>query len=59
MYKPDTERFKAFWTALQEVWIKLYGSSFPTVALINVSSRLSFIIFNGTKPKIIIGIFIE
>ncbi|XP_028138557.1 enoyl-CoA delta isomerase 1, mitochondrial-like [Diabrotica virgifera virgifera] len=35
MYKPDQDRMKAFWTALQDTWIKLYGSSYPTVALIN------------------------
>jgi len=35
MYKPDLERFKAFWSSLQDVWMKLYGSSFPTVAVIN------------------------
>ncbi|XP_072394287.1 enoyl-CoA delta isomerase 1, mitochondrial-like [Diabrotica undecimpunctata] len=35
MYKPDQERIKLFWTALQDTWIKLYGSSYPTVALIN------------------------
>ncbi|KAF2879917.1 hypothetical protein ILUMI_26246 [Ignelater luminosus] len=35
MYKPQPERFKAFWNSLQEAWIKLYGASFPTVAVIN------------------------
>lgn len=35
MYKPDPNRCKAFWSTLQDVWLKLYGSSFPTVALIN------------------------
>ncbi|KAL3285130.1 hypothetical protein HHI36_019254 [Cryptolaemus montrouzieri] len=28
-------RLKKFWTALQDVWIKLYGHSAPTVACIN------------------------
>lgn len=37
MYKPDQERMRLFWTALQDVWLKLYGSSFPTAAAINVS----------------------
>lgn len=35
MYKPDPERLTKFWTTLQDTWIKLYGSSYPTVALIN------------------------
>ncbi|KAG8236576.1 hypothetical protein J437_LFUL015762 [Ladona fulva] len=35
MCKPKPDRIKAFWTALQGVWLKLYGSSFPTVAAIN------------------------
>ncbi|KAG5675600.1 hypothetical protein PVAND_005492 [Polypedilum vanderplanki] len=32
---PDEDRFHAFWLWFQETWIKLYGSSFPTVAFIN------------------------
>ncbi|XP_056634612.1 enoyl-CoA delta isomerase 1, mitochondrial-like [Diorhabda sublineata] len=35
MYKPEQERLKAFWISLQDTWLKLYGSSYPTVALIN------------------------
>lgn len=35
MYKPKQERMKQFWTTLQDVWFKLYGSPFPTVAVIN------------------------
>lgn len=35
MYKPDMDRCKKFWTALQDVWLKLYGSPFPTAAAIN------------------------
>jgi len=38
MYKPDVNRAKKFWTALQDVWLKLYGSSFPTAAAINGNS---------------------
>lgn len=38
MYKPKPERMTAFWTALQDMWLKLFGSSYPTVAAINVSS---------------------
>lgn len=35
MYKPDLDRARKFWSTLQDTWIKLYGSSYPTVALIN------------------------
>lgn len=35
MYKPDKDRVRAFWGALQDTWLRLYGSSFPTVAAIN------------------------
>lgn len=35
MYKPDPVRVRNFWWRLQEVWIKLYGSPFPTAAAIN------------------------
>jgi Delta3-Delta2-enoyl-CoA isomerase len=36
MYKPNQERLKEFWTNLQDVWLKLYGSPFPTAAAIHV-----------------------
>lgn len=35
MYKPDAARLREFWTTLQDVWLKLYGSPFATVAAIN------------------------
>jgi len=35
MYKPKPERVTAFWTSLQDMWLKLFGSSYPTVAAIN------------------------
>lgn len=35
MFKPDETRLREFWTTLQDVWLKLYGSSFPTAAAIN------------------------
>ncbi|CAB3220551.1 unnamed protein product [Arctia plantaginis] len=35
MYKPDIKRAETFWTTLQEVWIKLFGSTFITAAAIN------------------------
>lgn len=37
MYKPNEERVKDFWSSLQELWMKLYGSPFATAAAINVS----------------------
>lgn len=39
MYQPDKERIRAFWTALQDTWLALYGSSVPTAAAINVRPR--------------------
>lgn len=35
MYKPEAERLREFWSTLQDVWLKLYGSPFPTAAAIN------------------------
>ncbi|XP_058061173.1 enoyl-CoA delta isomerase 1, mitochondrial-like [Anopheles bellator] len=35
MYKPNQERLRDFWSTLQDVWFKLYGSPFATVAAIN------------------------
>lgn len=35
MYKPKVDRLKEFWSTLQDVWFKLYGSPFPTAAAIN------------------------
>lgn len=35
MYKPDMKRVETFWSTLQEVWIKLFGSNFITAAAIN------------------------
>lgn len=35
MYKPDQKRVREFWRSLQDCWIKLYGSPFPTAAAIN------------------------
>uniref|UniRef100_A0A182NNP0 Enoyl-CoA delta isomerase 1, mitochondrial n=1 Tax=Anopheles dirus TaxID=7168 RepID=A0A182NNP0_9DIPT len=35
MYKPNQDRLRAFWSTLQDVWFKLYGSPFPTAAAIN------------------------
>ncbi|GLH07942.1 SFRICE_002345 [Gryllus bimaculatus] len=35
MYKPKPDRVKKFWTTLQDMWLKLYSSPYPTVAAIN------------------------
>lgn len=35
MYKPDPKRARDFWRTLQDCWLKLYGSPFPTAAAIN------------------------
>ncbi|CAH2090944.1 unnamed protein product [Euphydryas editha] len=35
MYKPDLKRAEEFWTTLQDVWFKLFGSNFVTAAAIN------------------------
>uniref|UniRef100_A0A1B6D044 Uncharacterized protein n=1 Tax=Clastoptera arizonana TaxID=38151 RepID=A0A1B6D044_9HEMI len=35
MYKPDKDRVCKFWTTLQDTWLKLYLSPYPTVAAIN------------------------
>ncbi|XP_038206339.1 enoyl-CoA delta isomerase 1, mitochondrial-like [Zerene cesonia] len=35
MYKPDMKRAELFWTTLQEVWLKLFESSYITAAAIN------------------------
>lgn len=37
MYQCKRERCSQFWTALQEMWIKLYGSNKIYIAAINVS----------------------
>ncbi|XP_053691791.1 enoyl-CoA delta isomerase 1, mitochondrial-like [Sabethes cyaneus] len=35
MINPDIDRLRTFWSALQELWLKLYGCAIPTVAAIN------------------------
>lgn len=35
MYKPDRKRVELFWTSLQGLWLKLFGSKFVTAAAIN------------------------
>ncbi|XP_014289677.1 enoyl-CoA delta isomerase 1, mitochondrial isoform X2 [Halyomorpha halys] len=35
MYKPTVDKARKFWGMLQNTWIKLYSSPYPTVAAIN------------------------
>lgn len=35
LYKAETQKLREFWSVVQDVWIKLYGSSYPTAAAIN------------------------
>ncbi|XP_018328664.1 enoyl-CoA delta isomerase 1, mitochondrial-like [Agrilus planipennis] len=35
MYKPNQERVRNFWLSLQDLWMTLYGCSYPSVAAIN------------------------
>lgn len=42
MYKPKIDRAKQFWSELQQLWLNLYGSNYPTAAAIIVSNILSF-----------------
>ncbi|XP_050529051.1 enoyl-CoA delta isomerase 1, mitochondrial-like [Daktulosphaira vitifoliae] len=35
LHKPNPTRLEKFWTTLQDIWLELYLSPFPTVAVIN------------------------
>ncbi|CAH1398191.1 unnamed protein product [Nezara viridula] len=35
MYKPTVDKARRFWSMLQNTWIKLYSTPYPTVAAIN------------------------
>lgn len=35
-YKPNPDRLTKFWTTLQDTWLALYTTPFPTAAVINV-----------------------
>lgn len=37
MYGKSPEHASVFWKAVQEMWLKLYGSNMVTIAAINVS----------------------
>lgn len=44
LYKPDPGKFKLFLMTLQDVWLQLYGSTYPTAAAINVKQIIISII---------------
>ncbi|KAK6632767.1 hypothetical protein RUM43_013538 [Polyplax serrata] len=35
LYQPNPDRVKSYWTALQDMWLNLYSSSYPTAAAIS------------------------
>ncbi|CAA9994445.1 unnamed protein product [Nesidiocoris tenuis] len=35
MYKPELEKARKFWRTLQDMWLKLYSTPYPTVAAIH------------------------
>ncbi|XP_063827816.1 enoyl-CoA delta isomerase 1, mitochondrial-like [Ostrinia nubilalis] len=35
MYNPEEQRMTAFWSTLQDFWLKLFGSPYPTAAAIS------------------------
>ncbi|XP_063920450.1 enoyl-CoA delta isomerase 1, mitochondrial-like isoform X2 [Zophobas morio] len=35
LHKPNSDRISQTWSFVQEIWIRLYGSAYPTVAVIN------------------------
>ncbi|XP_016405903.1 enoyl-CoA delta isomerase 1, mitochondrial-like [Sinocyclocheilus rhinocerous] len=42
MYKKSPEHCAEFWKAVQDAWLKLYGSTKVTIAAINVSATILF-----------------
>jgi hypothetical protein len=51
MYKCKPERASEFWRALQDTWIKLYGSNNIFIAAINVNKKTKRIFICKIKPK--------
>lgn len=41
MYKKSPEHCAEFWKAVQDAWLKLYGSTKVTIAAINVSVTIN------------------
>ena len=38
LYQPNPDRVKAYWRALQDLWLHLYSSAYPTAAAITVNA---------------------
>lgn len=56
MYQPKLDRARAFWTALQDTWITLFNTTYPTVAAINVTYTVNYnkihrIFFKGARSS--------
>lgn len=49
MYGKSPEHAGEFWRAVQEMWLKLYGSNMVTIAAINVS-----VIHHATEDFILV-----
>jgi len=49
MYQKSPEHCAEFWKAVQDAWLKLYGSTKVTIAAINVSATIhSSFLFSDT-----------
>jgi hypothetical protein len=46
MYQPKPDRIRQFWSALQNFWLKLYGSNKIFIAAINVKKKEGEALFN-------------
>jgi 3,2-trans-enoyl-CoA isomerase len=46
MYQPKPDRIRQFWSALQDFWIRLYGSNKVYIAAINVNLNNCFNLLN-------------
>ncbi|KAK9502671.1 hypothetical protein O3M35_011394 [Rhynocoris fuscipes] len=62
LYKPSADRARQFWRMLQDTWIKLYSSPYPTVAVINGHSPAGGCLlalsceYRVIVPKVTIGL---
>lgn len=65
----STEHYAEFWRAVQEMWIRLYGSNLVTVAAINASPShllpwllcclLCNVVCEGPAPKPVLSLLIK
>ncbi|XP_073968738.1 enoyl-CoA delta isomerase 1, mitochondrial-like [Rhodnius prolixus] len=62
MYQPTIDKARQFWRMLQDTWIKLYSSPYPTVAVINGHSPAGGCLlalsceYRVIVPKVTIGL---